>query len=134
MSWDNTTVRWTKEETSTLEANLYSTDYDKLEELLPGRSINSIKAKQKRLQKADPIPRNLVPTMFNYYLQGEAEGQILKRMMDAGLGPYTLRDIGLALKKARTESERIYAEEHNHKPTLDQLRDFIKERNGKAMD
>lgn len=124
MSFDNTAVRWTKQETELLEKHLESTDYETLCELLPGRSKASIKAKQKRLLKANPIPTNLFLTMLRYYANGEAEGQILQRMMKAGYN-YTLKDVGVAIKKARAECEAAYAEERGHKPTLDQLRDFI---------
>lgn len=127
---DNLASRWTKEETALLAQHLESEDYEKLCELLPGRTKASIKAKQKRLLKADPIPKKLIPAMFMYHLAGEADGQILQRMMKAGF-KYTLKDIAVALKKARQEVETVYAEEHNHKPTLEQLREFV---NGKKMD
>lgn len=125
---DNLASRWTKEETELLTKHVESEDYEMLCELLPGRTKAGIKAKQKRLLKADPIPKRLIPTMFKYYLDGEAEGQILQRMMKAGYN-YTLKDIAVALKKARQESEAIYAEEHNKKPTLEQLKTFIEKRN-----
>lgn len=124
MSFDNLAVRWTKQETEILEKHLESQDYEKLAELLPGRSKASIKAKQKRLLKANPIPKKLLPAILKYYLEGEAEGQILQRMLKAGYN-YTLKDVGVALKKARTELEQAYAEERKHKPTLEQLREFI---------
>jgi len=124
MSFDNLAVRWTKQETEILEKYLESQDYEKLAELLPGRSKASIKAKQKRLLKTNPIPKKLLPAILKYYLEGEAEGQILQRMLKAGYN-YTLKDVGVALKKARTELEQAYAEERKHKPTLEQLREFI---------
>lgn len=126
---DNLASRWSKEETDLLLKHLESQDYEELCELLPGRSKASIKAKQKRLLKADPIPRKFVPFMFKYHLEGESDGQILQRMNAAG-HYFTLKDIAVALKKARQESEAIYAEEHNRKPTLDELRTFIEARNG----
>lgn len=125
MTFDNLAVRWTKQETEILEKYLESQDYEKLVELLPGRSKASIKAKQKRLLKADPIPKKLALAILMYYLEGEAEGQILQRMLKAGYN-YTLKDVGVALKKARTELEQAYAEERKHRPTLEQLREFIK--------
>jgi hypothetical protein len=121
---DNFSVRWTKQETELLEKYVDSDDYEKLMTLLPGRSKASIKAKQKRLMRADPIPRNLAKFIFKYYLEGEAEGQILQRMMKAGHN-YTLKDIGVAVKKVRLECEAAYAEERGHKPTLDQLREAL---------
>lgn len=125
MSFDNLAVRWTKQETEILEKHLDSHDYEMLAELLPGRSKASIQAKQKRLLKANPIPSKLLPAILKYYLDGEAEGQILQRMLKAGYN-YTLKDVGVALKKARTELEQAYAEERKHKPTLEQLREFVK--------
>jgi hypothetical protein len=127
---DNLASRWSKQETEILSQHLESDDYELLESLLPGRTKAGIKAKQKRLLKADPIPKKLIPTMFRYHLEGEADGQIMQRMMKAGYN-YTLKDIAVALKKARQEVETVYAEEYNHKPTLDQLREFV---NGKKMD
>lgn len=129
MSLDNLSVRWTKQETEILQSHVESEDYDKLMELLPGRSKASIKAKQKRLLKASPIPNNLARPIFKYYLEGEAEGQILQRLTEAGYN-FTLRDIGVVIKKAREQSEAIYAEERGHKPTFQQLQEFIKDRNG----
>lgn len=128
MGFENTTVRWTKVEIDILNKNSNKT-MEELIDLLPGRSKDSIKSKLKRLHKAKEaaVPAKLIPAMFRYYLDGEAEGQILQRMMKAGYN-YTLRDIGIALKKAREESEAIYAEEHKRKPTLDQLKVFIEER------
>ena len=128
MGFENTTVRWTKNETEILNKNKDKT-IEELLDLLPGRSKDSIKSKLKRIYKAEEtsIPPKLIPTMFKYYLEGEAEGQIMQRMMKAGYN-YTLRDIGIALKKAREQSEAIYAEEHKRRPTLDQLKAFIEER------
>jgi hypothetical protein len=125
--FENLASKWTKEETELLSKHLENNDYEKLCELLPGRSKASIKAKQKRLLKADPIPRKLVPSIFRYHLEGEADGQILQRMIAAGYN-YTLRDIAVAIKRARQESEAIYAEEHNRKPTLDELRAYVESR------
>lgn len=130
MSFDNLSVRWTKQETDILQKHIESENYDKLMELLPGRSKASIKAKQKRLRKADPIPNKLVKFIFKYYLDGEAEGQILQRMIKAGYD-YSLKDIGTAIKRVRTQYETAYAEERGHKPTLDQLKDYI---NGQTLD
>jgi hypothetical protein len=124
---DNLASRWTKEETELLKKHLENQDYEELCELFPGRTKAGIKAKQKRLLKEDPIPKKLIPAIFKYYLDGEADGQILQRMMKAGYN-YTLKDIAVAVKKARAESEAIYAEEHNRKPTLDQLKEFIESR------
>lgn len=130
MSIDNLAVRWTKEETELLEKYIESQDLEALCDLLPGRSKASIRAKQKRLLKANPIPSKLIPHIFKYYIeQEEAEGQILKRLVNAGYN-FTLRDIGLAIKKAREQSEAIYAEERGHKPTFQQLQEFIRKRNG----
>ena len=127
---DNLASRWSKEETEILQNYKDSEDYEGLCELLPGRSKASIKAKQKRLLKEDPIPKKFVPGMFIYHLNGEADGQIMHRMMEAGYN-YSLRDIAVAIKKARQQSEAIYAEEHGKKPTLDQLRLYVeKRRNG----
>jgi hypothetical protein len=125
---DNLASRWTREETELLSKHLENCNYEELCELLPGRSKASIKAKQKRLLKEDPIPRKFIPFMFKYHLDGEPDGQILQRMTQAG-HTFSLRDIAVALKKARQESEAIYAEEHSKKPTLDQLKEFIKKRN-----
>ena len=126
--FDNLASRWTKQETDILEKHLENTDYEELCKLLPGRSKASIKAKQSRLFKLDPIPSKLKPAIFKYYLNGEAEGQILQRMMAAG-HEYTLKDIAVVIKKARQQAEAIYAEEHTGRPTLDQLKDFIERRN-----
>ena len=125
---DNLASRWTKQETDLLGNNLENTDYEELCKLFPGRSKASIRAKQKRLFKLDPIPSKLKPAIFKYYLSGEAEGQILQRMMVAG-HEYTLKDVAVVIKKARQEAEQIYAEEHKGRPTLDQLKEFIDGRN-----
>lgn len=126
---ENFASRWTKEETELLTQHLESTDYEELERLFPGRSKSSIRAKQKRLKQANPIPAKFIPFMFKYHLEGEADGQILQRMIKSGYN-YTLRDIGIALKGVRKEAEEAYAEEHKRRPTLDQLRDFVEKRNG----
>lgn len=125
---DNLASRWTKEETELLKKHLENEDYEELCGLFPGRTKAGIRAKKKRLLKENPIPTKLVKAVFKYHLNGESDGQILKRMMEAGY-EYTLKDIAVAAKNARQESEAIYAEEHNKKPTLDQLREFIEKRN-----
>lgn len=125
---DNLASRWTKEETELLKKHLENEDYDELCKIFPGRTKAGIRAKKKRLLKEDPIPSKLVRTVFRYHLDGESDGQILQRMMKAGYN-YTLKDIAVAAKKARLESEAIYAEEHNKKPTLDQLKAYIEKRN-----
>jgi hypothetical protein len=125
---DNLASKWSKEETELLRDNLESKNYEKLCDLFPGRTVAGIKAKQKRLLKEDPIPSSLVRGIFKYHLLGESDGQIFKRLVEAGHSKYTLKDIAVAAKKARQEAETIYAEEHSKKPTLDQLRNFIEKR------
>lgn len=129
MSIDNLAVRWTSEETRILQEHIDSTDYDLLAQLLPGRSKSSIRAKQKRLIKSDPIPANMKGGIMKYYLEGESEGQILQRLIKAGYN-YTLKDIGTTINRIRKDLETAYMSIHNTKPTLDQLREFVKNKNG----
>jgi hypothetical protein len=116
--------RWSKEEVSILSKYIDSTDYVMLEDLLPGRSKASIKAKQKRLLKEDPIPNKLKGRLLYYHLEGESDGQILKRLTDAGYF-FTLRDIGSTLLVLRKELAKEYSKEHNDAPTLDKLKLFL---------
>lgn len=125
---DNLASRWTKQETELLKKHLNNEDYEELCELFPGRTKAGIRAKKKRLLKENPIPKSIARWIFKYHLNEESDGQILERMAKAGY-EYTLRDIAVAAKNARLEAEAIYAEEHNRKPTLDQLKEFIEKRN-----
>lgn len=129
----NLASKWTKEESATLERNL-NLDIESLLELLPGRTKAGIIAKRKRLLKTkeEAIPSKIAKGIFRYYLDGEADGQILTRLSKAGYS-YTLKDIAFSIKSTRAEIEKAYAEERNtqRKPTLDQLKEFI---NGKTLD
>lgn len=132
--FDNLASKWSKEETQLLEKHLNNDDYEELCELFPGRTKAGIKAKQKRLikSKESKMPEAIARGIFKYYLNEEAEGQILLRLRAAG-HDYTLKDISVAVRDCKllfSEQLKAYADQHNltrkYKiPTLPQLKNFI---------
>lgn len=124
MSIDNLAAKWAKEETDILEKHLECKDLSELTELLPGRSRQSIKAKIKRIKKANPIPDSLAFAALKYELEGLALPEIMRKMTSAGYS-YSLKEIAVAVKKQQVKLEQAFQENQGFKPTKQQLKEFI---------